>query len=120
MDKILFQGMEFYAYHGVFPEENKLGQTYYIDLEVYLDLQKAGNSDNLEDTINYAEIYDLVKNIVTGQQFQLVEKLAEVIAQQILRLYPQVQKLRVRVTKPNPPIPGHYDAVAVEIERGRG
>lgn len=119
MDKILFQGMKFYAYHGVFQEENKLGQTYIVDLEVGISLRLAGETDQLEETINYADLYQIVKEIVENEQFKLIESVAEKISSQALSKFPQINDILVRVTKPNPPIPGHYDAVAVEIKRDR-
>lgn len=111
--------MEFYGYHGVFSEENKLGQRFIIDLELFLDLNQAGQSDNLNHTINYAEVYSLCKEIVENEKYQLVEKIAQRIAQKSLDEFPMLEELMVRVIKPNPPIPGHYDSVAVEIRRGR-
>lgn len=117
MDKIIFKGMQFYGYHGVFSEENKLGQTYLVDLDVYMDLQPAGESDQLEKTINYAHLYELVQKIVEGEPYKLIETIAEKIAFQALQTFQSMEEIMVRVTKPNPPIPGHYDAVAVEIRR---
>lgn len=119
MDKILINKMQFYGYHGVFPEESKLGQPFYVDLEVYLDLQKAGLSDTLADTLNYAELYQLSKELVEGERYQLIEAVAEQLAARILQRFFQVQEVVVRITKPTPPIPGHYDSVAVEIRRSR-
>ncbi|RXT09030.1 dihydroneopterin aldolase [Ammoniphilus sp. CFH 90114] len=119
MDKIYFNGMEFYGYHGVFPEENKLGQRYIVDIELYLDLSRAAQTDDLEHTINYAQVYELCKNIVENETFQLVEKVAQQIAERSLQQFHLLDELMVRVTKPDPPIAGHYDSVAVEIRRGR-
>lgn len=119
MDKIYFNGMEFYGYHGVFPEENKLGQRFIVDIELYLDLGPAGKSDNLQQTINYAEVYQLCKEIVETEKYMLVEKIAQQIAERALQQFPLLDELLVRVIKPNPPIPGQYDSVAVEIRRGR-
>jgi len=112
--------MKFYAYHGVFPEENRLGQQYKVDVEVLVDLQKAGQTDDLQYTVNYAEIYEIVKEKVEKERYQLIEALAENIATKILHHFPQVQETIIRLTKPNPPIPGQYDSVAIEIKRGRG
>jgi dihydroneopterin aldolase len=111
--------MRFYAYHGVYPEENRLGQTYVVDVEASLDLRPAGQSDRLEETIDYSGLYQLVERVVTGHVYRLVEAVAEAIAGQILSTYPQVREVKVRVTKPHPPIRGHYDGVAVEIKRHR-
>jgi len=119
LDKIYFNQMEFYGYHGVFAEENKLGQRFKVDLELYLDLKKAGKTDELEHTINYAEVYQLCKEIVENEKYQLVERIAQEIAEQSLRKFPLLDELMVRVIKPDPPIQGHYDSVAVEIRRGR-
>ncbi|HAQ06150.1 MAG TPA: dihydroneopterin aldolase [Bacillus bacterium] len=119
MDKIHVNQMEFYGYHGVFPEETKLGQRFGVDLTVEVDLSKAGHSDNLEDSINYAELYQACKEVVEGEPYKLVEAVAERIASIILGLFPSVNKCHVKVIKPDPPIPGHYKSVAVEITRGR-
>lgn len=119
MDKIYFNGMAFYGYHGVYPEENKLGQRYLVDLELYLDLAPAGFSDDLKDTINYAEVYELCKQIAEETRFQLVERVAQQIAEKALVQFPLLVEIMVRVIKPDPPIPGHYQSVAVEIRRGR-
>ncbi len=119
MDKIYFNRMAFYGYHGVYPEENKLGQRYLVDLELYLDLGPAGFSDDLKDTINYAEVYQLCQEIVEEERFQLVERIAQQIAERSLAQFPLLAELMIRVIKPDPPIPGHYESVAVEIRRGR-
>lgn len=119
MDKILVNGMEFYGYHGVFPEENKLGQRFYVDLTLELDLQPAGSTDDLELTINYADAYEAVKEIVEGPPSKLVEKVTEDIASNILSKFQQVQACTVKMIKPDPPIPGHYQSVAIEITRSR-
>jgi dihydroneopterin aldolase len=119
MDKILFNKMEFWGYHGAFKEENKLGQRFFVDLELYLDLSKAGHSDNLQDTVNYADVYNTTRQVVEQERYELVEAVAERLAAKILAEYSLVDEILVRVTKPDPPIPGHYQSVAVEITRGR-
>ncbi|MEI5909521.1 dihydroneopterin aldolase [Bacillus spongiae] len=119
MDKILIEEMEFYGYHGVFSEETTLGQRFRVNLELSLPLQKAGKSDNLRDSVNYGEVYQLCQKIVEGKPVKLVEALAEKIASAILEQFPLVQLTKVRVIKPDPPIPGHYKSVAIEINRGR-
>ncbi|KMY46138.1 dihydroneopterin aldolase [Bacillus sp. FJAT-27916] len=119
MDKIILEKMEFYGYHGVYPEENKLGQRYRVDLTAYLDLKPAGQTDDLNKSVNYAEIYTLCKEIVEGERFDLIEAVAERIAAGVLTQHEIIQACTVRVIKPDPPIPGHYQSVAVEIERKR-
>lgn len=119
MDKIHISGMKFYGYHGVFPEENRLGQTFLVDLTLVLNLRPAGKSDDIQDSIDYGEIYQATKKIVEGEAKNLIEAVAEEIAAELLRRYKKISALHVKVTKPNPPIPGAYDGVAVEIYRER-
>ncbi|AEP00431.1 dihydroneopterin aldolase [Weizmannia coagulans] len=119
MDKIYIHDMEFYGYHGVLPEENKLGQRFRVSIVLGLDLKQAGETDRLEETVSYADVYACVKKIVEGQPFKLLEAVAEKLAASILALYEKVAEVTVKVTKPDPPIPGHYKSVAVEITRRR-
>lgn len=119
MDKIFVNQMEFYGYHGVFPEENRLGQRFVVDLIIETDLSAAGKSDQLDDSINYGELYGVCKEVVEGEQYNLVEAIAEQIASRVLTQFSNVQTCTVKVFKPDPPIPGHYKSVAVEIKRGR-
>ncbi|MCA0151227.1 MULTISPECIES: dihydroneopterin aldolase [Rossellomorea] len=119
MDKILLNEMEFYGYHGVFQEENKLGQRFRVSVELHLDLRKSGQSDQLEDSVNYAEIYSITKSVVEGEPRNLVEAVAEDIASRILETFNAVKSCKITLIKPDPPIPGHYRSVAVEINRSR-
>lgn len=119
MDKIFVNQMEFYGYHGVFPEENTLGQRFTVDLMVLVDLKKAGVTDQLEHSVNYGELYQVCKEVVEGKPYKLVEAVAEKIAGTVLEQFPLVSEVSIKVIKPDPPIPGHYRSVAVEITRGR-
>ncbi|MFD2170658.1 dihydroneopterin aldolase [Tumebacillus lipolyticus] len=119
MDAIYISGMEFYGYHGVFEEENRLGQRFYADLTLYTSLREAGTTDDLTATIHYGEAYAEIKKIMEGEPVQLLETLAERIAQQMLSTYERVQKVRVKVTKPMPPFAGTLQGVAVEVYRER-
>src|SRR5918992_6150404 len=83
-DEILLEGMRFYAYHGVNPEERALGQRFSVDVVLGVDLRRAGQSDNLADTVSYSAVYKLVRQIVEGQPRQLIEAVAEEIAAAIL------------------------------------
>ncbi|USG66006.1 dihydroneopterin aldolase [Brevibacillus ruminantium] len=116
MDKIYVNKMSFYGYHGVFEAEAKLGQRFYVDLELSMDLSKAGASDDLNDTVNYADIFHCVQQIVEKERYNLVEALTSQIASRVLQAFP-FSEVKVKVTKPNPPINGHYDSVAIEMTR---
>lgn len=119
MDKIKLNGMQFYGYHGVFPEENKLGQRFNVDIELFLPLDKAGLSDQLQDTVNYAEVYFRIKEIVEQRTYQLIEALAENIASELLHTYTSINEVTVRVIKPHPPFNVHFEGVTIEISRKR-
>lgn len=111
--------MEFYGYHGVFVEETKLGQRFKVDLMVETDLSKAGENDDLTQSVHYGELFNVCKEIVEGKPYKLVEAVAEKIASSVLHAFPLVETCTVKVIKPDPPIPGHYKSVAVEIKRSR-
>lgn len=119
MDKMVLRRMEYFGYHGVFEEERKLGQRFYVDLELELDLREAGQSDDLSKTVNYAEIHELLRKIVEGKSFKLIEALAEHIASAVLDTYTMVDALTVHVTKPHPPIDVHFEGVTVKLYRSR-
>ena len=119
MDKIYLNGMKFYGYHGVFPEENKLGQRFCVDLTLEADLSKASESDDLNYTVKYADAYNTIKAIVEGEPRKLVETIAEEITTKMFKTFEIVEACTVKVIKPDPPIDGHYDSVAIEMKRER-
>ncbi|SDI12837.1 dihydroneopterin aldolase [Alteribacillus persepolensis] len=119
MDKIYLKGMEFYGYHGVFSEENTLGQPFIVDLTMKANLKPAAKDDDLEKSVNYADAYQAVKKAVEENTFDLVETVAETIAEIILNTFSIVYEATVFVKKPTPPIAGHYEYVGIEITRSR-
>ena len=117
MDRILLQGMQFYSYHGGSREERTLGQPFQVDLEVEKDLAPAGKSDQLEDTVSYAHLYRVVRDVMAGESMELLEALAQDIASRSLESFP-IDSIRVRITKTRPPIKGAVlSGAAVEIYR---
>lgn len=119
MDKILLSNLGFYGYHGVLKEENVLGQKFFIDIELYVDTKKAGKTDNMYDSVSYAEVYELVKDITQNRRFNLIEALAENISISVLDKFNLVQEIMIRVKKPEAPVNGIYDYFGVEIRRNR-
>lgn len=117
-DRILLHGAQFFARHGVSDEERRVGGRFVVDVELSCDLARAGKSDNLQDTISYAELYNLVREIVEGESFRLVERLAETIAHQVLTVF-SAEAVLVRVKKQPPPLEGIVDSAGVEIYRER-
>lgn len=117
MDNIKLTGMEFFGYHGALAEENKLGQRFLVDLELYLDLHQAGAGDDLSASINYAQAYEVVKTVVEGPAFKTIEAVAEAAAQKLKSSYPLLQGLKITVHKPGAPIAGIFHDVSVTLER---
>ena len=108
--------MKFYAFHGVMEQEQKVGNTFIVDLKLYADLSKASETDNLLDAINYAEIYNIVKT-----EMEIPSKLLEHVAGRILRKikndFPDIEKLEICLAKERPPMGGEIESAAV-VMRG--
>ncbi|SHJ17763.1 dihydroneopterin aldolase [Geosporobacter subterraneus DSM 17957] len=119
MDKIIMKNLGFYGYHGVLPEENRLGQKFFLDIELFLDLAKAGGSDSVVDTVNYAEVYEIIKETVENKRFQLIEALGESIAKIVLQRFEKIVEIVITIRKPEAPVPGIYDYFGIEIRRNR-
>ena len=119
MDRVLIKDLEIFANHGVFDEENKNGQKFYVSCELYTDLRKAGKTDDLANTINYGEICYLIKTIMQENTYNLIETCAEKIAEKILLSYDAINKVIVLIKKPSAPIGLLLEYPAVIIERAR-
>jgi dihydroneopterin aldolase len=119
-DEILLEGMRFYAYHGVNPEERALGQRFLVDVVMAVDLRRPGQSDDLADTVSYSDVYKVVRGIVEGEPRNLIEAVAEEIAAAILTGFPPVARVTVTVRKPEVPMKGSLlDAAGVRITRSQ-
>ena len=119
MDRIFLCGMRFMACHGVLPHEREIPQPFEADVELGLDLRAAGESDNIEDTVNYAKVYDIVSTDLTVTSKKLIEALAEEIAEDLLNAFARVRWVRVTLHKPAAPIDGIFSDVGVTILRHR-
>ena len=119
MDKIKIKDLEVFAHHGVFPEENILGQKFLIDCELSLSLRQAGISDDLKESIDYGRICSDISDIMTGENYKLIEAAAEKIAAELLLRYPTVAEVRLELKKPWAPVHMPVDMVSVEIVRSR-
>jgi len=116
MDCICLSGIRSYGYTGVLPEEQVLGQWFEVNLTLWLDLSAAGLSDRLEDTLDYREVIAAVQQLIKTTKFNLLERLATAIADQVLN-YP-VAQVQVRLTKLAAAIPDFAGRVTVELTRG--
>ncbi|MEG1311931.1 MAG: dihydroneopterin aldolase [Romboutsia sp.] len=119
MDKILLSNLGFYGYHGVLKEESILGQKFFIDMELLLDTKEAGNTDDMNKSVSYADVYEIVKDITENKRFNLIEALAENISKEVLEKFKLIKEVMVRIKKPEAPVNGIYDYFGVEIRRSK-
>ncbi|PEN15169.1 dihydroneopterin aldolase [Longibacter salinarum] len=99
----------FYGHHGVMQEEHRIGGRYEVDVSVDLDFESAAVHDDLDETVNYEKVYTFVRELVTENNFYLIEKLAYRIANKVAEFYPNIESVEVTVRKPNPPVGGPCD-----------
>ena len=114
--KIIIEDLRIYAYHGVLPEEKIIGTWYLVNLEIFIDLWNAVESDALSSTLNYAEINDIIH-----REMALPSKLMEHVGGRILNTvyqsYPGITFLKIKITKTNPPMKGEMKGVSIELEK---
>lgn len=118
-DRISIQRIGVFAYHGVYEEEGRLGQRFYVSIDAWLDLAPAGQEDSLEKSVSYADIAAQVQEIAVGQRYQIIEALAEAIAGELLRNFPRIDEISVTVEKPNAAVAAILDSIFVTIHRAR-
>ena len=117
-DQIKIQDLEVFANHGVFPEENTLGQKFLISAVLYTDTQKAGQSDDLKASIHYGEVSAFINRYLKSHTFKLLERAAEALAEELLLHTPGLEKVCLEIKKPWAPIGLPLKTVSVKIQRG--
>lgn len=117
-DRLRLNGIRFYGHHGESKEERKLGGRFMADVELSIDMSKAGRTDKIRDTIDYVRVCKIVLEVGEKSQFRLLEAMASNMAERILDAYPGIG-VRIRVRKLGPAIPAIMDSTEVEIERIR-
>jgi len=115
--RIALLGLEFHAHHGVMPEEGRLGARFIVDIE--MEVAFEGRGDRLEGTVDYGKVYEAVAAVVTRERFYLIEALADHLADALMRAFPRLEALTVRVHKPHAPIAGVFRDVYAETSRLR-
>jgi dihydroneopterin aldolase len=118
-DFIRLVGLSFYGYHGVSAAEKETGRAFEIDCELQVDLAQAGHSDQLRDTVDYTQVYTLIKDVVEGKAYSLLEGLASELAGLLLDKFP-VYRVTLQVRKLHPPIAGQIKHIEVEVTRFQG
>ena len=120
-DRLSVLGMRFRGRHGVLPEEKLTDQPFEVDVVLHADLSEAAERDNLAATVDYSAVFDLVRSIVEGRSFDLIEALAGAIATAVLAASDatRVEAVEVRVRKPEAPLDGAFDTVEAALIRRR-
>ena len=116
-DQIRVSGIKAFGYHGVLPHEATEGQDFIVDLLITLDLRAASLSDNLHETINYADLAQIAHDNIVGERVQLIERLAGRIAEEISATYSQITSVSVTVHKPYAPVTVDFEDISVTITR---
>jgi len=116
VDRIRITGIRELGVHGVLPEEQSRPQPFEVDVELLVDVAKAGESDELEDTVDYSAVCEAVSRVVSSEQYRLLERLAARIAE-VCRADPRVLGVAVEVRKMHPPVRALLNYVAVRVER---
>jgi dihydroneopterin aldolase/2-amino-4-hydroxy-6-hydroxymethyldihydropteridine diphosphokinase len=117
MDKIRIKNLEVFAYHGVFEEEKVKGQTFIVDLTLHLDTRKPGQTDLLEDALDYGEVCYFVNDYMRDRAFDLLEALAENLAKDLLLKFSKAKEVELEIKKPSAPINLPFEYVSILINR---
>ncbi|WP_299410250.1 dihydroneopterin aldolase [Acaryochloris sp. IP29b_bin.148] len=118
MDCIQVNGIRSYGYTGFLAAEQELGQWFEVDLGLWLDLTAAGQSDRIDDTLDYRQVIEQVKQLISTSKYALLERLATAIIEQLLQ-YSQISQVKVRLTKVAAPIPDFSGQISIELTRSR-
>ena len=116
-DCIKITNLKVFAYHGVFPEEKREGQDFYISATLYLDLHTPGKSDRLEDSLNYGEVSHFIHQVFTEKNYDLIEAACENLCTRMLLEYKQLTEVKVELCKPHAPIGLPFENVSVTMCR---
>lgn len=119
-DSILMSNLCFYGFHGALAEENRIGQRFYLDVRLYLDLRQAGETDDLTQTVNYAAAYHIIREHCEQRTYCLVESLAEHVAADLLSEFDKLEAVEIELRKPSAPVKGSFDFMGVHIFRSKG
>lgn len=111
---ITLNNLEIYAYHGVMPQETEVGNTYIINIKLKVDYAKAGSTDSVEDTVSYADVFGVIKKVMSTPS-KLLEHVVYRICEALFDGFQQVEEIEIRLDKTNPPMGADIETAGVEL-----
>jgi dihydroneopterin aldolase len=118
MSEIILENMEFHAFHGCMEHEKNIGNTFLVTVKLKIDTTQAGISDNLDDTLNYQLVYDVIRAQMAIRS-NLIEHLARRIIDAIMDQFDQIKSVKLKLTKLNPPLGAKVESVSIKLESKR-
>ncbi|WP_026995336.1 dihydroneopterin aldolase [Flectobacillus major] len=115
MGTISLEGLEFFAYHGFYEEERKMGNRYQIDIQITTDFSEAAEKDQLKATVNYVDLYNIIAEVMKIKA-KLLEHIGQLIIEKVREVYPNIDEVQVTVSKFNPPIGGVCTRAKVTLQ----
>jgi dihydroneopterin aldolase len=115
MSYVLLEDMQFYAYHGCFKEEKVVGNKFLVNLKIKTNVEKAAESDNINDALNYQTVYDIVAQVMEIKS-NLLEKVANEIIKKLRNEFDFIENIEIKLSKLNPPLGGQLKAASVILE----
>ena len=117
MNYITIKNLKIYAYHGVFPEEQKIGQLFLLSAKLYLDTSSAAQKDSLENSVDYGEICHFLTSLMTEKTFRLIEAAADYLACNLLWKYPLIHAVELSLSKPNAPVNLPFEDISITVKK---
>lgn len=118
MDEIRIKGLRIFARHGVYEEEKRQGQEFVVNAVLYTDMEKAGDSDDIGDAVDYGRVCGFIDRFMRENRFDLLEALTKRMAETLLLSFPEVKKADLEVEKPNAPVPLRFETISVKVSCG--
>jgi len=117
MDRIIIEDLKVYAYHGVYASEKDKGQNFYVNAVLYTDFRDATKKDDIELSVDYAEVCKVIKDTMTVKTYDLIETVAARVAEELLISFSRVEAVDIEIRKPQAPVPMEFESISVKISR---
>lgn len=117
MDQIKIENLKVFAFHGVYASEKDRGQNFFVNATLYTDFREAAKKDDIEKSTDYGEVCSTIKEVMTVKSYDLIETVAEKVAEGILINFPKIEAVDVEIRKPQAPVPMEFESISVKVSR---